>query len=398
MDILIVNSIHPYVQHVSATRAWRFAQELAAQGDRVVVLTAADPDAMLDAAAPTACDTDGWLRIIVAGARVAPDDRAGAGAWTGRIATALNLAWRGGNQWQWTRAAVRTLQAGIPDFSPDVVWTTFGQMESVFAARAIARHLHIPWVLDVKDDWQLFVPRGLRLLMAWRLRDADALTANSGHNRLRVRKWLRRDATIVYSGVDAAFHAEGPVPPAPNRLLLNLVGGLYFPDQVRVLVEGLRRWLDVSPATAPPVTLTYFGHDSAVFAAETAPLRGRLALRDPGYVPIDELARACRTAAANMYIAHGSFHHKLLELASCGRPMIAIPGDTGESRDLVSRMPAPFIEAGSVQAIMQTLDMIAARGFSSRPANGVHTLEDYSWRARACQLKEVLESARRSRQ
>ena len=64
-------------------------------------------------------------------------------------------------------------------FQPDIVWTTFGSLEAVLVAKRAAARRRCPWVLDIKDNPEVFIPAGLRKVMAWRTRGCAALTANA---------------------------------------------------------------------------------------------------------------------------------------------------------------------------------------------------------------------------
>ena len=182
MNILMVHPVHPSTPHVSAVRTWRFAQELAALGHRVVLLTAT-PEGET-AACEVHSDHDWKKPLLLACASAASaEPKTHWPTSLRRVRTALRMLWQGGAAGTWLRAAVITGTRLPPAFQPDVIWCTFGQMEAVFAARQLARKLRRPWVLDLKDNWELFVPRGLRKLMAWRIRGSAAATANAESNR-----------------------------------------------------------------------------------------------------------------------------------------------------------------------------------------------------------------------
>ena len=71
----------------------------------------------------------------------------------------------------------------------------------------LAKAFGCPWVLDIKDNWELYVPSGLRRLMAWRTRGWAAVTANAEFTARKANIWQRSDAAIIYSGVDDVFFA-----------------------------------------------------------------------------------------------------------------------------------------------------------------------------------------------
>ena len=199
MNVLMVNPVHPSTPHISAVRAWRFAEELAHRGHRVVLLTAHRADGGADQGPPT--DNHDWHEPLVlsfAGVNrkvpsVSPPRP------LRRAATAVRLFRDGGRNGAWVRASVAGVTRSHAGFKPDVVWCTFGTMEGVFAAKQIAKVTGCPWVLDVKDNWELYVPRGMRRLMAWRIKGWSAITANAESTAYVAAKWHDASPAVIYS-------------------------------------------------------------------------------------------------------------------------------------------------------------------------------------------------------
>lgn len=393
MDILLVNPAHPRIAHVSAVRAWQFACELARRGHRVVLLSAAGES--------TECErgehlqAHDWSRPYVLTPEVweqFPADHAGSAALR-KASTALRLVMSGGHQHRWVAGAVAAMVALRDRFCPEAIWATYGKMEAAIAAKRIARALGKPWVLDLKDSWELFVPGVLRRIMAWRIRGWTAMTANSEFNRELARVWHGADATVVYSGIDAAFF-DAPGDPDPSTFDLVLVGGLYSVGRLEALLAGLGTWVATLPAQeAMRVRLTYLGNDQARFEQATVPLHGCLAIRNPGFVPVGEMAALCRNAAMNLYIAFDMFHHKLLELLASGRPLLAFPLETEESRRLARDVGGDLIEPADAAGVARALDAAyhawrSGAGLPVRPPS-----RTYSWQAQTRLLEEVLRRA-----
>ena len=184
MNVLMVNPVHPSTPHISAVRAWRFAEELAHRGHRVILLTAhrADGD---PTQSPTVATHDWHEPLVMSFAGI---NRKAPGFSLPRplrrAATAVRMLRDGGRNGAWVRASVAGITPSLAAFKPDVVWCTFGAMEGVIAAKQIANVVGCPWVLDVKDNWELYVPRGMRRLMAWRVKGWSALTANASSPRM----------------------------------------------------------------------------------------------------------------------------------------------------------------------------------------------------------------------
>lgn len=399
MNILLLNPTHPATPHISGVRAWRFAQELARLGHRAVLLTGDPPDG----AAPTGpWASHDWSGPWIACCGPLVPDGPGAGpAIVRRAATAARVLRHGGRNGAWAEAAVRAAFRLRPSFDPDVIWCTVGRLEAAIATRRIATRMRRPWVLDVKDYWESVVPAGLRRLVSWRLRGCAAVTANARLTADLATRWLAMDATVIYSGVDDEFlrPAEAGIEP-PAEFAVNLVGGTYFPDRLAQWCEGVGRWVDrLTPEQRQHLAFTYIGAEVDQVAGAVAARLPGLRWRYPGYVPMAEMAWLCRGAAVNAYIAHpATFHHKLLELLACGRPVMAFPEERLESRELAAALDAPFDVPNTPEAVAECLARAQA-AWTARPAaaRAGAGRAGLSWPERTRILEQVLIRAAHSR-
>lgn len=405
MNLLLVNPVHPSTPHISAVRAWRFACELAGMGHRVVLLTATRSGA--DQIQPQAVlDTHDWREPLVlapaAFAGIAPPGRFGA---LRRIRTLWQMLRHGGYHVVWSKAAVAAVEQLAPVFRPQVMWATVGKMESAFVARRLSRSLGVPWVLDLKDNWELYVPVPLRSAMARRVSGWDAVTANAGSTGADARRWHRADPRVVYSGVDDAFFraaaTQAPAGGDDERFVVNLVGSLYFSDRLQELLRGIDQWSrSLSEADRGRVEVRYIGGDTAMFEQAVQATKLAVSSHAGGYVAIEQMAAAARTAAVNMYITYdGCFHHKLLELLASGRPVMAFSKESDESRGLAAQVEGELIEPGNREGVAAALDAIHSHWCSDRPRRA-HAADQspslrYSWNAQARLLEEVLANAAR---
>src|SRR5687768_1858687 len=333
MNIVMINPAHPSTPHISAVRAWRFSQELAHRGHRVMLLTGSSGSRASAEAPLTAHD---WRHPFVEACALTPvqDVIPQASGAIRRATTAVRLLRHGGRQGGWVREAVRAAAQSRQTFRPDVVWCTCGMLESAFAAKQIAAEAGRPWVLDIKDNWESLVPRGLRHLMARRIRGWAAMTANSEFTANLATKGQATTPAVIYSGVEPDFFVssrDAQEPPA--RFSINVIGSVYFADKLGSCLEGLRAWWEgVALNQRPLVSITYLGADVEIVKSVASRHWPQMPLQVPGYVPAPEMARLCKAAAANTYIANPTtFHHKLLELLASGRPVIAFPCEMPES-------------------------------------------------------------------
>lgn len=401
MNLLLVNPVHPSAPHISATRAWRFAEALAAMGHRVVLLTATPPGGN-DVQGPGGSlpDMQGhdWREpLVLAAAPFDPSGRAVAGhRLLRKLGTAWRLLRRGGHETTWFDAAVTAAGQLAPGFRPDVIWTTFGRMEAVVVAREIARALRVPWVLDLKDSWEFFVPGPLRRIMARRVGGWSAITTNSTSNAALAMRWHGARAQVVYSGVDEAF--LGTVGQtghdARGRFVLALVGSIYFEDRLRELLRGIAAWSrGLPPAERHQVLLKYVGGDGDMFERIAGGAGLDIAWQASGYLALAKMAATCREAAVNMYVAvDGGFHHKLLELLASGRPVLCFPGEGAEARVLTARLHGELIEPADAEGMMRALQAVHRRWCEGRvpvPCR-VELYRQFSWDSQARVLEGVL--------
>jgi hypothetical protein len=303
-----------------------------------------------------------------------------------RAITAVRYVHDGGWDYRWTLAVEAEAISLATEFRPDVIWVTFGKMEAVVAARRIAGALGVPWVLDIKDNWELYVPQGLRRVMVWRTRGWKALSVNSELIGAMSLKWQRARAQVVYSGVDDAFLARELKDLPKDRLDVNLIGGLYFEEPLRLFLRGVDEW---SKQRDLPAHIRYAGVDEARFSNAASGL-SKATVQSVGYVSLERMADMCANAHLNAYVAHPvGFHHKLLELACVGRPLLACPAEDGEARKLTKQVGVHLYEASSEEQLHRAFDeALTLPGSQNAPRGNA-----FRWSAQAHILELLLERA-----
>jgi glycosyltransferase involved in cell wall biosynthesis len=318
-----------------------------------------------------------------------------------KLRTAWLLARHGGAQGGWATHALQAVADRHHRYVPDLVWCTFGKMEAIFAARRIAARSRCPWVLDIKDNWELYVPRGLRRVMVWRTRGWSAVTANAQFTADKVRKWQRAQAEVVYSGVDEAFYEREPGEQETiSNFRVNLIGSLYFHEHLLTFLGGLQAWVNGLPQSqSVTVELCYMGSDGAKFDALVQSGLHGIERRNLGYVDTRRMAAHCQGGAVNAYIGHsGTFHHKLLELLACGRPLLVVPGEGREEKALAQRSGSTLLEAADADQVAAALAQLHER-WQTPAANGggdVAAAREYSWPNQALRLNRVFEAVVRT--
>lgn len=160
----------------------------------------------------------------------------------------------------------------------------------------------------------------------------DRFLAPSQHVAKRIRKFYRREATVIPSPIDAAFFTPGPAPGGDERTFL-IVSRLLPYKRVDLAVETFRR-------LGPPWRLVVVG---------TGPLLPRLRAGAPdnvaflGRVDDARLRALYQTCRALVVPGEEDFGLTPLEAQACGRPVVAygvggaretvLPAQTGELFD-----------------------------------------------------------------
>lgn len=359
MNVLLINGSHPDIAHVSGVRAWQFANGLAALGHHVVLLCPT-LDGMPETPDPAAALADhDWRAPFVLAIDGGRPPRAPRWRAIGRLVTAVEMIRHGGARGAWSKRAERALLALRPQFRPEAIWATFGHLENLLLAKSFSRSFAAPWIADVKDNAEFYVPAPLRRIMAWRVGGSDRVHCNSRLQGEIVRGWLKRDAELIYSGVDTVFFADSfPPLPAPTPRLA-LAGSLYKGDRLEAFLEGVAVHNRRSPEKA--FDLLYLGSDAATLRSAAAMHGDAIRVETAGYVSAVEMAGLCRGSAATVSLTlDRNFHHKLLEFFACNRPVIAFGGELPESIDLATQCGARLHLPMTCEELATLLGEIAA--------------------------------------
>ena len=354
MKMVFINNTHPETRHVSGMRLHQFALAMARRGHQVVLLTGVPPEGQApngaeDMLASRLAAHD-WSEPMIV--EVAPVRMRGLEAARGnrlptmlrRMCTAWYFIVHGGVFADWGRTARPIGERLAELFEPEVVWATFGNTSNLALAQVVSRHADCPWVIDVKDNWEHFIPHGLRRHMSRRLGNAAAMTANAEKSRDMAVAWMPvARSRLVYSGVHDAFLRGTRRSDDGERSIL-LVGSVYSDALLGRFLMVLKRWRD----TLPPDERRRFGfryvgsdHERVLNAVASVDLTEVAIVQS--HVPIEVLADHAKRATASCYLwsPHG-FHHKLLELLATETPVIAFPGEIDESRKFASQFTTPF--------------------------------------------------------
>jgi len=383
LRLLLISGTHPDAAHISGVRAARFAAGLADAGHQCVLLCPPLPG---EAPAGSVDLSRDWSTPLVVTAAL-PDAPA---RRFGSLGTMANILRFGGNRTDLARGMRAAGDALIKAFRPEAMWCTFGNLETVVATRALGRHHDIPWLFDIKDNADLYLPRALRPLLARRLRGWAALQANSRLHADAAERWLGARPDIVYSGVDSVFFDPQPADPARSSYV-TLVGGLYFEARVDAFVDGVATY---NRSAQAPLGIVHLGSQQAMLERSAARHDGLVPVEAPGYVAPVEMARICQAAVANAYIFHGqTFHHKTFELFACRRPVIAFGGELPESVEQARRLGASLDCPSGQPGVVEALQSAAALAPGPIPATADRF---FTWREQVAMVETAIGNIIRS--
>lgn len=402
MNLVFINHMHPVTPHVSGMRAWYFAREMAGLGHRVVQICqwregtepAPEPGQL-----PQRLRSHDWaepLLLAISPQPFMPLSRVRAAETAAPLRKLLVL-------WNYLRhSGVFTdfsegVQPYLPvlarEFRPEATWGLFGNTDCWLIAQRLARLSGCPWVADMKDSWDVFMPKALRHVIALRFRDMSASTANAAFNARVLERWFSPKPAVVYSGADRCFGEAVPALLGEGLVRLTLTGSIPEKQSLDAFVDGLMCWLSRRPsAGSVQMEIVYAGGDGSKAQHALARLEGMAQVTVRPYLPLPALAALCRSAAINAYIrTPRGFHHKLLELLACGQPVLAFPGETEEAQQLAADSGGELFCPASHAELATALNLLLARPLAPVPLSTGR--DSFTWTAQAIRLEQVFRQA-----
>lgn len=151
-------------------------------------------------------------------------------------------------------------------------------------------------------------------------------------------RYFKRAARIIYSGVDEGMYTGEAT--QSDTFDVVVIGSLYGKNRFSGFLEGVTEWLaGLSDTERGKVRLIYAGSDTHTAESLLSGFRGRCTVDIRNQLPLREMVEVCRAAAINCYMwLPMTFHHKLVELLWCKRPILAYPGEHEESKAIARQV------------------------------------------------------------
>lgn len=400
MRAIFVNYSHPETPHVSAVRVPRFGEAMARRGHQIVLITKTFGDN--DSPKPPeqvakelrqhdwtvpyhiACKPvhDPWLHRVRNNHLPMPLRKA---------VVAWYLLKREGVFSDWVEGSKPYWDILVEVFRPEVIWGSFGHVDVLSLARNLALRAGVQWVMDIKDTWEEFIPKPLRRILARRFTGAAALTVNSLFQAERSAPWFGKNAQVVYSGGPLDLIADDSPTEKRNGFQITLVGSTYGIRRLEPFIEALQEWLTRRLSNERlSITFAYAGGDSEIVKKlfQKADL---CHVEVYGYLPIIRMMKLCRASAVNCYLwLPSGFHHKLIELLCCRRPVIAYPGECFEAVELAQRIGGELHVCGDGTSISDTLEKLWECRLDGRNPGDLKALQEFTWDSQATTLDQTL--------
>jgi glycosyltransferase involved in cell wall biosynthesis len=408
MRAVFVNYSHPNVSHVSSSRLSSFANVLARMGHRVVLLTkslANSERRLSPQQVSKELEVHNWtvpfhLACVPEESVLLMRQRAGQlTTMQSKLVVVWNYLRNSGMFHDWVVGSREYWDLLAQQFKPEIIWGTFGNTDSWLIAQSIARMSRIPWVMDIKDGWDPFVPPLFRSLIARRFADASWQTSNSEFSAAVARPWFHQPQTTIYSGVHCESLASMPQAVSLEEFTIVISGSLYREAVLREFLSGLRSWLhQLRDDWRSRVRLVYAGSDSTMLKGNIQSLSSLCRVEISGYLPFKEFEHLIRSASVNAYLwSPVTFHHKLLELLACNRPIIAFPGEHEESRSIAHRVSGDLRCCQSPEILKSSLDDLWDKRYVTDGSVSLEALRFFTWEAQAKTLTNVFDKVLRLR-
>ncbi len=265
-----------------------------------------------------------------------------------------------------------------------------------------------------------------RFTLACRLAHADGFTANSLFHGRIAERWTGRRFTTLYSGVDnpevpreaiekelckksrrkdsgehgGAAGFQCPENVRPHHLphdrqylgnALFIGGSIASEDHFGTLLDGITSWWRTDPAWQGRFGICYAGCDGEAVRRIMIHKSIPFAFDIFAHLPHAEYTENCREALVNAYVWNPyGFHHKAVELLCAGRPVLVIPGEHQETRDIAQRAGGELLICRTADDVAMAMGRLTADEVKLKARRLPAGTGEFSWDSQADILERVL--------
>lgn len=397
MRAVFINHCHPATPHVCATRMREFATALSKRGHEIILFTET-----LDSSPTREPVQKTWARLrqhsfdeplhmaaAPAGFPLLKLLRQGRLPWGLRQLIIFWYFWRHqGVFTDWRNSSRPYLQLIADEFKPNIIWSTFGGSDCWNIAKDLSGMAGCPWVADIKDIWDVFIPSPFKQSLARSYKDACALTTFSDFHRTRSTPFFTMEKFTLYSGLDTHVMASTPIQDG-DLFQISLIGSVYNRTHLETALQTIETWTVAEALTGKRVKLVYAGTAKTEVQSILDRLNPSFDVALQSYLKREDYYSLLKSSDVNMYIrSEKAFHHKVFELIAARRAVICYPAETDEVMREAKKRRSPYYSCESADDIQRAL---RATSVGQELASEDHIIQ-LDWTARAVILERVLMS------
>jgi hypothetical protein len=307
----------------------------------------------------------------------------------------------------WYRPALQRAEEALRRVRFDVLVSTSPPRVTALVARELSRRHRVPWVMDVRDPWQL---------KTWEARGASSLVAHHKerlfsqcvdtaqlivHNTERLRQdtcALRPDAAPKTYCVPNGFEPEWTQGSDSRQRVFNVgyYGNIMGRRSCTAFLDGLRYWLDERVAHRPRVAVRFVGSgfESAASAIAERELSQIVSVHPP--VPRTEVRHLIDDDFVLLSFANEQplqVPGKTYDYLATGRRILAVTEHDGATADVLAPVEGCSVaeEPHEVAAALERFYREFEQGKSPRVERSA-LLADANYEHRAEQFAGLLHS------
>ena len=288
----------------------------------------------------------------------------------------------------WRKSSQPYLKLIADEFKPDIIWSTFGGSDCWNIAKDLSVMADCPWVADIKDIWDVFIPSPFVHTLARFYEDAAALTTFSDFHRTKSSPFFPMKKFILYSGLDT--HAMTSTPTPDSELFqISLTGSVYNTIHLETALQTIEAWTISEPLNGKRVKLVYAGAEETKVQTILDRLNSSFDVELRPYLNQEDYYSLLKSSRVNVYIrGEKTFHNKVFELMAAQQAVICYPAETEEVIREAKERCSQYYSCKNADDILEALTAASA----DQNLASDESLFQLDWRARAEILERILQS------